>query len=142
MINNENVAGAKAIYQKALQDGVNAPIIWVGMGHVELLEGKKDEAKQRFEAAITNSKTRKGEDPNILNAIGRANADGASTVGDPAYAIEKLKRAAELDPKNPDILVNMGINYLKLGSDHGGDAYEAFTELQGLILLMQEPIIV
>ncbi len=125
-LNNENVAGAKALYQKALQDGVNAPLVWVGMGHVELLEGKKDEAKQRFEAAITSSKSRKSEDPNILNAIGRANADGGTNIGDPAYAIEKLKRAAEIDPKNPDILVNMGVNYLKLGSDRGGDAYEAF----------------
>jgi tetratricopeptide (TPR) repeat protein len=128
--NPADIAGAKAVYQKALQEGVNAPLVWVGMGHVELLEGKKDEARQRFEAAITNSKTKKGENPEVLNAIGRANADGGSTVGDPAYAIEKLKRAAELDPKNPDIQVNMGINYLKLGNEHGGDAYEAFTNAQ------------
>ncbi len=62
--------------------------------------------------AINNSKTRKGRNPEILNAIGRANADGPSTVGDPAYAIEKLKRAAELMPDNPDVYLNLGINYL------------------------------
>ena len=124
---NKEVAKAKELYQKALNEGVNDPLIWVGMGHVELLEGKKDEAKQRFESAITSSMKRKKENPDILNAIGRANADGGTEVGDPAYAIEKLKRAAELDPKNPDIYVNMGINYLKAGGERsGGDAYEAF----------------
>ena len=128
-LNNENVAKAKAVYQKALQEGVNDPLVWVGMGHVELLEGKKDEARQRFEAAITNSKGKKNRDnPDILNAIGRANADGASTVGDPMYAIELLRRAAAVDPKNPEIPVNIGINYLKLGNDRGGDAYGAFED--------------
>ena len=127
-INNENVAKAKAVYQKALQDGVNDPLVWVGMGHVELLEGKKNEARQRFEAAITNSKSKNKDNPNILNAIGRANADGPSTVGDPLWAIELLKRAATLDAKNPEIPTNLGINYLKLGSERGGDAYGAFED--------------
>ena len=123
----KDVAGAKALYQKALNEGVNDPLIWVGMGHVELLEGKKNEARQRFESAITASIKKKKEDPTILNAIGRANADGGTEIGDPAYAIVKLKRAAELDPKNPDIYVNLGINYLKAGGEKsGGDAYEAF----------------
>ncbi len=47
-------------------------------------------------------------------------------TGDPTYAIEKLKRAAELNPNNPEIFVNLGINYLKLGNDQGGNAYEAY----------------
>jgi tetratricopeptide (TPR) repeat protein len=131
-LNDENIAAAKAVYQKALQDGVNSPLVIVGMGQIDLLEGRKDAAKQKFEQAITQSKTKKGEDPNVLNAIGRANASGGTTVGDPLYAIEKLKRAAVLDPKNPDILVNMGINYLKLGGERGGDAYEAFTNASRL----------
>jgi len=126
-IKQDSVAIAKALYQKALNEGVNDPFIWVGMGHVELLEGKNAEAKQRFEAAITASTKRKKENPDVLNAIGRANADGASTVGDPAYGIEKLKRAAELDEKNPAIYVNMAINFLKQGGEKsGGDAYEAY----------------
>jgi tetratricopeptide (TPR) repeat protein len=114
--------------KKALQDGINAPLVQVGMGHVELLEGKNDAAKQRFEQAIAATIKKKKENPDILNAIGRANADGPSTAGDPAYAIAKLKRAAELKPTDPDIFVNLGINYLKLGPDHGGDAYGAFND--------------
>lgn len=123
----DDIQAAKEVYQKALQSGLNDPILLVGMGHVEMLEGKKDQAMQRFEQAINNSKTRKGENPEILNAVGRANADGASTVGNPQYAIEKLKRAAQLSPTDPDIYVNLGINYLKLGNEHGGDSYEAFN---------------
>ncbi len=125
---NEDIAGAKALYQKALTDGVNDAWIWVGMGHVELLEnGDINSAKQKFEQAITATKGKKGnEDPAILNAIGRANADGNSQQGDPLYGIEKLKRAAQLDPKNLNILINLGICYLKLGTEHGGEAVEAF----------------
>ncbi|MDB5247814.1 MAG: tetratricopeptide repeat family protein [Segetibacter sp.] len=123
----EDIAGAKKVYQDALTAGVNEPLVWVGMGHVETLEGKKDAARQRFEAAITATTKKKKEDVNILNAIGRANADGAANIGDPAYAIEKLKRAAELDPTNADVFVNLGMNYLKLGPDQGGNAYEAYT---------------
>ena len=123
----DSIGGARQVYQNALNAGVNDPLVWVGMGHVELLEGKKDAAKQRFEAAITNSMKKKKEDPNILNAIGRAEADGPATVGDPAYGVEVLKRAVALDPNNADIYNNLGINYLKLGPDQGGNAYEAFN---------------
>jgi tetratricopeptide (TPR) repeat protein len=124
---NEDIPAARQAYQNALTAGVNDPLVWVGMGHVELLDGKKDAARQRFEAAITNSITKKKENPAILNAIGRANADGPANTGDPAYAIEKLKKAIELDPNNADAYTNLGINYLKLGPDQGGNAYEAFT---------------
>lgn len=124
---------AKDTYQKALNSGVNDPWIWVGMGHVELLEGNNASARQRFEQAITATTQTKGknkgkEDPAILNAIGAANADGGSTKGDPVYAVEKLKRAAELDLVNPDIDINLGVAYLKLGSDKGGEAVEAFMD--------------
>ncbi len=120
LLNANDIPGAQKLYQDALNSGVNDPWIWVGMGHVELLQGKKDAARQRFEAAITASIQKKKENPDILNAIGRANADGPANSGDPAYAIEKLKKAAQLKPTDPDILVNLGINYLKLGPDQGG----------------------
>ena len=127
-LNAEDMAMAKKVYQDALNNGVNDPLIWVGMGHIELLDGKKDAARQRFEAAITASlDKKKKENPAILNAIGRANADGSANIGDPLYAVEKLKRAVELDPANADIFINLGINYLKLGADQGGNAYEAYT---------------
>ncbi len=128
--NKEEFAKAKATYQQALQNGVNDAWIWVGSGHITLLEGGDiNAAKQNFEQAITATKGKKGvENADILNAIGRANAAGDSKVGDPQYAVDKLKRAAEIDAKNPDIDINLGICYLKLGNDHGGDAVQAFTD--------------
>jgi Flp pilus assembly protein TadD len=123
-----DIAGAKSVYQKALNEGVNDPLIWVGMGHVETLNGRRNEARQNFEAAITASlDRRKNPSPAVLAAIGRAMADGPSNIGDPQYGIEKLKKAAELNPTDPDILVNLGINYQKLGGDRGGEAVQAYN---------------
>lgn len=126
---NDGLAKAKTLYQKALQDGVNDPLIWVGSGQVGMYEGNTAAAKQQFEQAITNSKGKKGaENADILNAIGRATAYGDSKHGDAQYGVDVLKRAAAIDAKNPDIDINLGVNYLKLGTEHGGDAVQAFTD--------------
>lgn len=126
----EDLTKAKALYQQALQNGVNDPWIWVGSGHVTVLEGGDlNAAKQQFEQAITSTKGKKGvENADILDAVGRAMSDAGSKFGDAQYAVDKLKRAAEIDTKNPDIDINLGIAYLKLGSEHGGDAVQAFTD--------------
>ncbi len=125
---------AKAVYQQGLQDVGSDAWLLVGMGHLEILEGGDiNSAKQKFEQAITATTETKGRNkgkgnPGILNAIGRANADGGSKVGDPSYGIEKLKQAAALDLTNPDIYINMGISYLKLGGENGGEAVKAYQE--------------
>jgi len=51
----DSIGAARQVYQNALTSGVNDPLIWVGMGHVESRDNKKDAARQRFEAAITAS---------------------------------------------------------------------------------------
>ena len=129
----DDYKGAEAIYQKGLQDGLNDPWILVGMGHVQLMEGGDiNSAKQKFEQAITMTKDLKGKKKKlyaqILDAIGRANADGGSKIGDPTYGVDKLKEAAELDSKTADILINMGISYLKMGPDEGGDAVKSYMD--------------
>ncbi len=128
--NSVEFGKAKSLFQQALQGGVNDPWIYVGSANVTLLEnGDINQAKQQFEQAITASKGKKGaENADILNAIGRANAMGDSKQGDPQYGVDVLKRAAAIDTKNPDIDISLGINYLKMGSDHGGDAVQAFTD--------------
>lgn len=130
----EQIAAAKALYQKGLTDVGSDPWLLVGMGQVEILEGgDMNSVKQKFEQAITASTPTRGRNKNkpdadILNAIGRANAEVASNQGDHAYAIEKLKQAATLDLTNPDIMINMGINYLKMGGQNGGEAVKAYIE--------------
>ena len=124
-----DVSAAKNLYQQALNNGVNDPYIWIGMGEVELLETNNiNSAKQRFEQAITATRKRNQDDPNIVSAIGRAMAAGSSKVGDPQYAVDKLKKAGDIDKKNADIYMNLGVNYLKMGSENGGNAVEAFRE--------------
>src|SRR6478672_8094945 len=124
LIEQDDVAGARALYEKTLTANGNAPLILVGMGHVELLEGKAPEARQRFESAISLSRGKKGDDPNVLNAIGRANVD--AKAGDVNYAIEKLTAASAAASNNTDILLNLGNAYRK--KVEGGQAITAYTK--------------
>jgi Flp pilus assembly protein TadD len=127
----DEIAGARAaaarqLYEKALQTSANAPLILVGMGHVELRENKPADARQRFEAALTMTRTKKGDDPAILTAIGRANVD--AKTGDLAYAIEKLEAAVLRDPKNAEIYLQLGNAYRKAKPGEGGGL--AYTNYQ------------
>jgi Flp pilus assembly protein TadD len=130
----EQIAAAKALYQKGLGSIGSDPWLVTGMGHIELLErGDINSVKQKFEQAITASTETKGKNkgkanPAILNAIGRANAKVGSGLGDNLYAIEKLNQAGQLDLTSPDIFINKGINYLKMGGENGGEAVKAYQE--------------
>ena len=134
LIASNNEKQAKEVYQKALQDGINVPLLWVAMGQIDILEtGDINSAKQKFEQAITATTETKGRhkgQPNavILTAIGRANAMGGTKIGDANYGIEKLKQAATIDASDPNILIYEGICFLKLGGENGGDAVQAFTD--------------
>ncbi|MEP7374847.1 MAG: tetratricopeptide repeat protein [Chitinophagaceae bacterium] len=127
-----DIPGARSVYDKALLASANAPLVIVGMGHVELNEKKVSEARQRFEAAITMTRGKKGDDPVILNAVGRAISNTYNTKdksgGDINYAVEKLTAAALRDPKNADIFLNLGNAVRKAKPGEGGG--EAFTNYQ------------
>ncbi len=116
---------ARQLYDKALQTNGNAPLLMVGKGHVLLLDKKTSEARQQFETAMTISRTKKGDDPVILNAIGRANVDARE--GNLDYAVQVLEKAFERDPKNADIALNLGNAYRKKDPGQGGGkAYEMY----------------
>ncbi len=128
-IAQDDIAGAKSIYDKALATNGNAPLVLVGIGHVELLQGNPAGARQHFEQAITASKGRKGNDPVVLNAIGRANVNAyteSKKQGDLDYAIAKLNEAAQLAPTNPDIFLNLGNAYRK--KHQGSEAVQAYRK--------------
>lgn len=129
MLAQDDVAGARALYQKTLSANGNAPWILVGMGHVNLLDGQTAEARQKFEAAIAASKSRKANDPAILTAVGRANVQAYTDqkkLGDLDYAITKLNEAGQIAPTNPDIFVVLGNAYRK--KHRGGDAVQAYRK--------------
>ncbi len=112
LIKTKDTAAAVAQYQKLLATNPNAPLALVGMGQIELMQGKTAEAKQHFETAISLSKSKKGNDPIVLTAIGRANTD--SKAGDIAYAIQKLTEATQIDQRNADAYLALGNAYRKV----------------------------
>lgn len=124
---DDNNVAARQLYEKTLQTNGNAPLIMVGLGHANLLDKKTSEARQLFEAALVATHTRKGDDPMILYAIGRANVDAKS--GDIPYAIEKLEAAADRDKKNPEIFLQLGNAYRKARpGEGGGQAYTNYKK--------------
>lgn len=115
---------AKALYQKALQTNGSAPLLLVGMGNVELREGKTTDAKTHFETAISLTK---GKDVSILNAVGDANANPEIKAGDATYAIEKLNQATQVKNfNNPETYIIMGDAYRKLVD--GGNAVTSYQK--------------
>lgn len=117
---NNDIAGAKDLYQKTLMNNSNSPLLLVGMGHIELLEGKVQDAKNRFETAISLSQ---GKNKDVLNAVGFANVQAEK--GDADYAIQKLRQATELKKMtDPDVWGNLGDAYRKL--IQGGPAQIAY----------------
>lgn len=107
---NTDTSAAKALYQKTLQANPNAALLMVGIGEVELMEGKTADARNRFETAINLTKKKDLDD--ILLAVGRANID--AKAGDAVYAVDKLKQAVERNKKSSEIQIALGDAYRKL----------------------------
>ena len=134
------VQATKELYQKAATELGNNAWILVGTAHVQLLEaGEKADVnaiKQTLEVAITTTLNTKGKfkgkpSQDIVNAIGYIHSEVPANVGDHQYAINKLKEtisAYEGAPVLASIYVNLGINFLKLGGENGGEAVTAFLE--------------
>lgn len=122
------IAAAKKVYEKAMQTTNGAPLILVGMGHIELLEKKVNDARQHFESALTMTRhNKKGDDPGIETAIGRAIVD--SKDGDYSYAVRLLEDASVKNPKNTETLLQLGNAYRKAGEGKGGGpAYTAYNK--------------
>lgn len=112
-----DVAKAKEVYQQALQAKASEPLLLVGMGHIELLENKTADARNRFETALSLSKSK---DIEVLHAIGRANT--YAKAGDANYGISKLTLATTLKGfKDAAVYVTMSDAYFKKLND-GGNA--------------------
>lgn len=106
---------AREILVKGME-GANGsnPLLLVAMGQLELREKKTNDARQRFETAISLTKAKNID---ILVAIGKANIE---ENGDAAYGIEKIKLATQIKGfKDPMAYVFMGDLYRKL-QDGGG----------------------
>lgn len=116
----EDDAMAKQTYQTALLANPTSPILMAGMGHIELLENKTADARNHFDMAVNNSKSK---DINVLIAAGRANA--YTKAGDGNYAVTILQKATTLKGfKDANVLILLGDAFRKL--INGGEAVLAY----------------
>lgn len=123
----KKITAARAWYDKALQVAANSPLVMVGAGHADLLENKKDEARQKFESALTMSRTRKGDNVDILNAVSRSNIEAKS--GDLNYAISKMTAQLEKGDKNAEMYLLLGNAVRKARpGEGGGEAFQNYQE--------------
>lgn len=121
------IATTRQLYEKAMQSTNSAPLVIVGMGHLDLLANKASDARQKFETALTMTRTKKGDNLDIVNAVGRANTEAKS--GDFNYAIEKLQAAADKGEKNAETLVLLGNAYRKARpGEGGGEAFRSYKK--------------
>lgn len=123
----KKAAVAKEWYDKALQLTNSAPLIMVGAGHADLLENKPNDARQKFESALTMTRTRKGENVDILIAIARASID--AKAGDLNYIIDKMNLQAEKGEKNPEMYLLLGNAVRKARpGEAGGEAFRNYQK--------------
>ena len=115
-------AAACDLYSKALQTNGSAPMLLVGMGGCELRMGKTQDARARFEQALSLTKNK---DIPIFNAIADNNIDAPQ--GDAQYAIQKLSEATQVKHFNDaETYLLMGDAYRKLID--GGNAVTAYQK--------------
>ncbi|ANI89851.1 hypothetical protein A9P82_11475 [Arachidicoccus ginsenosidimutans] len=128
----DGIQKAATLYQQTASAGVNSPWILVGLGQIDYINHKNDDAEKKFDQASSTSNFKgrhKDEDrAAILTAIGRASAYGNKDIGDPIYAIPALQQAEALDKTSPEPCIYKGLNFLKIGGDQGGNAFSAFND--------------
>lgn len=118
---------ARTAYDKAMQLAPNAPLVMVGAGHADLLQNKFNDARQKFESALTMSRTRKGDNIDILNAVARANIE--CKQGDLSYVIDKMTVQVEKGEKNAELYLLLGNAVRKARpGEAGGEAFRYYQE--------------
>lgn len=122
----EDVANAKKTYQTAMQGNPTAPLLLAGMGQIQLIDGDGTGARNNFEMAVINSKSK---DIEVLHAVGRANV--YTKAGDANYGIMQMTKATTLKGfKDAGLWLTIAEGHRK--NVNGGDAILA---IQNALLL-------
>jgi tetratricopeptide (TPR) repeat protein len=103
------------------------PLIMVGAGQADLLENKVNDARQKFESALTMTKGRKGDDVEILTAIAKAALAVKSEMLD--FIIERVNQQPEKSQKSAELFVLLGdvVRKAKPG-EAGGEAFRNYQQ--------------
>ena len=116
----ERLAQARKVYAAGLTATGDAPLVKVGMGHVDLLSGQIETARQLFESALVATQDRKGNNnPQIAYGIGRALHEAEKA--DHAWGVRLMEDAANRSPKNPEMWVLLGNLHRKANPGEGGN---------------------
>ncbi|HEX4958391.1 MAG TPA: tetratricopeptide repeat protein [Lacibacter sp.] len=112
----EDVPNAKKTYQTAMASNATAPILLAGTGHIQLLEGDASGARNNFDMAVNNSKSK---DIDVLHAVGRANV--YAKAGDANYGIMQMMKATTLKGfKDANLWITIADGHMK--NVNGGEA--------------------
>lgn len=118
---------AKEALQTAPEAVQDEAYYYVAKGEVLLAENKPQEAAPLFEKALDETKNK---DASVMLAIADAHNDAKS--GNPAYAIELLKKAIDRKKEDPALYVALGDAYRKQhNSSEGYKAYRDALNLDG-----------
>jgi lipopolysaccharide biosynthesis regulator YciM len=127
----ENKEAAAAAFQKGLQAVPNSPLLQVGLGRIDLINGDAAAAKQKFEAA--NAATQ-GLNAEVARAIADANTEVKG--GDRGYALSVMQKALnnegrkkkdQYTPIAADY-IELGDAYRSLGGENGGKAISTYEK--------------
>lgn len=128
----DDVNKAKTYLNSIAAANANDPYIMAARGEMALVEGKAAEGNQLIQSAITAATGRKGIDPAIANAIGRAinNAYDEVKAGDLNAGIAMLKSAVATKPKDTWLLANLwtelGEMQLHANPGEGSEGFQSF----------------
>ena len=104
---------------------LESPLVLCAKGQVLLQQHQKDSAAIYFGKALAQTKEK---DPVVLAAIARAQVEADS--GDAQYAIDLLNKAIKKEKHNPELYVELGDAYRKLGD--GGGCYKAYQDAMAI----------
>lgn len=121
---------AKWAYEKGTAIAPTSPANFIGLGELLMAENKKTEANQLFNKALSFSKGRDGmiKDANALRLVAAAliATDNKSTN----EALEHIKNALSIAPKNYEVLITAGDVYLEL--NNGGESASQYERAEGV----------
>lgn len=124
---------ARAWYDKAVQVNATAPLLMIGAGLADLFENKVNDAHQKFESALTMTRSKKGDNPDMLAAILRANT--VAPFNELGYFIDKATAqfSNEKAEKTAELYLVAGDAIRKAKPGEGGG--EAFRNYQDALKL-------
>ena len=133
----EMADSAKSLFQTGISKVPENPLNYVGLGEIELINKKNNEAQTYFDKAISKlpSKTNKtstlSKKEQAIVMIKMANAYLKARSEDTATVFRLLRDAEKLDNKNFDLFITKGDAYLQM-LNNGSNAIKNYNQAQYL----------